>query len=240
MNLEQMEELENELEHETTDTSKKDTHVGGLLGLFSKSASDKVKAQQQKLDSSHLKSEKKIASIQAKAAEKEKQQHAKKESASKKYELVRQKIIKEERQKIADLEKQLKTLNESLKNSTRKCNLSVYGNKLYNILTTSTSTLKESVGYLLENHAPYVVQNSNVLSFIDSNGKVNTKLALQNKFNYTNKNQLTSVKNLLEQKNRDKTFTHMIVVKKNISSPDILVSVYDINDDNFNIKNPIH
>ena len=239
MNLEQMEELENKLEHETADTSKKDTHVGGLFGLFSKSASDKIKSQQQKLDSSHSKSEKKIASIQAKAEKKEKQQLAKKESASKKYELVRQKIIQEEKQKIQELETKLKALNERLKNSTRKCNLSVYGNKLYNVLTTSTSTLKESVAYSLENHSPYVVQNSNVLSFIDSNGKVNDKLSLQNKFDYTDKTQLIRVKDLLEEKNREKTFNYMVVVKKNVSSPDILISVYNIVGNDFTIRSPL-
>ena len=31
----------------------------------------------------------------------------------------------------------------------------------------------------------------------------------------------------------------MVVVKKNISSPDILISVYDIDGDNFNIRSPI-
>ena len=118
-------------------------------------------------------------------------------------------------------------------------NIKLYGNKLYNVLTTSTSTLKESVAYLLENYAPYVVQNSNVLSFIDINGKVNDKLSLKNKFDYTNKTQLISVKTLLEQKNRDKTFNHMVVVKKNVSSPDILISVYNIVGNDFNIRSPL-
>jgi len=237
LNLEQMEVLENKLEHESSDI--KETLVGGLFGLFSKSASEKVKAQHKKLESSHSKSEKKIASIQAKAAEKEKHQHAKKESASKKYELVKQKIKKKKKKKIQELEKKLEVLNNRLKNSTRKCNLSVYGNKLYNVLTTSTSTLKESVTYLLENHAPYVVQNSKVLSFIDTNGKVNDKLSLEDKFDYTNKSKLLNVKTSLQEKNHDKDFKHMVVVKKNISSPDILISVYDIDGDNFNIRSPI-
>lgn len=238
MGLEQMEKIEDELEHDT-DTDTDSTQLGGLLSLFKKSASDKVKAQQQKLDSSHAKSEKKIEAIQAKAQQKEQKQHEKKEKASKQYALVRQKIIKEEKEKIANLEKKLKALEERLQNSTRKCNLSVYGNKLYNVLLTSVGTLRESVGYALENHAPYVVQNSNSFNYIDANGKSEHKETLDKKFDYTNKSHLQHVMKLMKKHNRDNTFTRMVVVKKNITSPDILISVYDIVGNEFNIRNPI-
>jgi chromosome segregation ATPase len=222
----------------TSETSE--TQVGGILSLFKKSASEKIEAHKKKTEAKHQKIEQKKALIQAKAEAKIQKQHAKTEQASQKYKALKQKVIQEEKQKIVQLEQKIKELDSRLTSGIRKCNFTVYGTKLYNIITSSLKSAKHSITFQLENLAPYAVHNDTVLSFIDANNKPNNKNKLRQKFNYTNKTELSNMMKLINsQSKRQDDFKHIVIVKKYSTSPDILVSFYDVSGENITLKNPL-
>lgn len=131
-------------------------------------------------------------------------------------------------------------INQKLYNGEHKrCNFNIYGMNLYDTAKTIKTKL-EKFDFNLERHVFYCKQNSKFIYYYDKIHKQYKKELINEEisaFDYTNKDNVKKYKEKIDKKSKTET-NYMIIVRHYKTNPDILISVYNISNDEYKLLLP--